>query len=373
MAKITKQTYIIQSTTWGCLFTLDVWEKSYDVIKNTSVVSYSWDVKYNTGTGFNGSQRNNAGNLYIYIDGKTVLNGQSIPLKSPSFSGYIQASGKGETTVTHNSDGKKTISFGMKLTRGGGNYTNDPYVWNPFDTVSSNLKLTDIDRAKAKLSNVNLTSSITSAKVTFACDSEIDEIQYNLNSVGWKNVSYSNDRSFAVYNLSPSTAYTLQFSVKKKSNQVWTNSDVIQFTTPKPDAPSKGTAQVRNVTPFSATIYYSEFKFSANSSWGFYQVAIGEDFNSTPWVNNGRNTTYTRNNLKPNTKYKAWVRLVDNYGTPSETIEIEFTTPSDQAKIWIYNFNRWLKGKLWLYSKGKWRKAKRIWVYKNGSWKPNKS
>ena len=373
MASISKSVGTYQSSQWGCTFTLEVWEKSYNVVGNTSEVGYSWKAVYNQSLGFSGSTRNNAGNLYVYINGSTVVNGASIPLKTQSYSGTLEASGSGSISVAHNSDGKKDVSFGMEMTRGGGNYASDPYVWQAFSSVWGSCPLTALDRSPATISDfrVNWVTPVR-ASIHFAVNYDVSDVQYEVGGNGVWHILPKETRDFEISNLAPNHTRQVRIWVKRSYNNVETYSSELSVTTPKPNKPNAGKVEVSNITPFGAVVDWSGFSFGQYATWGHYNVLIKPVGTQTSWINNGQSTRYIGTGLKPNTKYVARVQLVDDYGSESDIIDAEFTTLNDQAKVWTNQEGKTQLGKAWFNEKGINQKVKKFHVNNNGKIEKNK-
>ena len=88
---------------------LSVWENSYDIASNTSNVGYKLQLQ----SGSSGRFSNLAASYSVTING-TVVNSGSSRYSSQSYN-TAQTICEGTVTITHNSDGSKTIGCSAAL------------------------------------------------------------------------------------------------------------------------------------------------------------------------------------------------------------------------------------------------------------------
>lgn len=129
---------------------LTVTESSYNVANNTSVVA--WDLKLYRPSSISSSAQK---------DFKVIINGSTVKSGTTTIGGSgTKTIASGTTTISHNSDGAKTISFSFNLEVSitwSGKATGDA-------SASGSLKLTTIPRATtpiASASSVNIGDSVT--------------------------------------------------------------------------------------------------------------------------------------------------------------------------------------------------------------------
>lgn len=122
--------------------------------------------------------------------------------------------------------------------------------------------------------------------------------------------------------LKPNTKYTGYYRFKRKYNGVWSETVDFTATTKYPNAPSKGSVSLSSVTSNSATVSWSGFSLGDMATDYSYQTSNDEK----KWTDQGKATSLTLSDLKPNTNYKFYVRMVDNYGQPSLAASTSFTT-----------------------------------------------
>lgn len=125
----------------------DVYEKTFSNEDNTSVVAWSVKLRSNN-SAFSCIQLTGAYNLNVTIDGVKAgsVSGGTLNLSY----GNPQTLLSGTKTISHNTDGSKTVSCSAAFT----NVRTDNYVPRS-GTASGNLKLTDIPRASSVSVNVN--------------------------------------------------------------------------------------------------------------------------------------------------------------------------------------------------------------------------
>lgn len=136
--------------------------------------------------------------------------------------------------------------------------------------------------------------------------------------------------------LSPNTTYTVNFYVVYRGSQSTLLTDAVteSITTKKPDKPSTGTVAYTNLTPFGATFEWSGFSVSEGATIDHYEYSL----DNSNWINVGTDTQIHLDNLSPETSYTLYVRIVDNFGSKSDSATSDFKTLVDQLKL-AYNTN----------------------------------
>lgn len=166
---------------------LTVTEKSYDVNSNSSVVS--WDLKLYRPYSITSSA---AKNYSVVINGATVSSGSTAIGGSGT-----KTIASGTKTITHNSDGKKTISFSFSLefaiTWSG--------VYIGTGSASGSLALTNIPRVSTF--SVNKTSADMGTAVTFTITRASTAFTHKL-TLTWNGVT-----SEIASNVATSQAWTI--------------------------------------------------------------------------------------------------------------------------------------------------------------------
>ena len=160
---------------------------------------------------------------YYTVDATTVkINGAQVYYKArTSWDSKVFPAAKGSvsgsTTVTHNSDGSKSITV---------EFSTRVYVYGPKD-YGGTMKLTNIDRSAPTVSIT--TSGITASGVTVKATSstKCDRWDYSTNSgSSWTNFSTANGTSQTrtISGLTPNTSYGIRVRARKTSNQVYGSS-----------------------------------------------------------------------------------------------------------------------------------------------------
>lgn len=189
----------------------------------------------------NGSEKNSS-NIIITLQGRRTDGGKSFNAYASNFyikiNGVIVATDTNGCTVSgtswqniltysgiidHNNDGTKSITITV-----GGNITETSFIFN--DT-SSTFDLDSIPRYATitKFENIGVTQ--TTATFSWAADSTIDEVQYQVGTGTWYVANESPNSLVTVTGLVPGASYDIRISVKRQDSQLWTNSDYKKITT----------------------------------------------------------------------------------------------------------------------------------------------
>lgn len=159
-----------------------------------------------------------------YATGATTvtINGTQVYYKARTTSEFpaYKGSTSGTITITHDSDGSKSIPVVFKTTIYNGE-------WNIQDYGTSSQKLTKIDRAAPTVTLT--TSSITALGVTVkaTASTTCDRWDYSTNGGStWTNYSTTSGTtaSKAITGLTPNTTYSIKVRARKSSNEVYGSS-----------------------------------------------------------------------------------------------------------------------------------------------------
>lgn len=163
------------STSGSYTTTLTVTQTSQSTQNNQSTLTYSLTLTKNAGTGL---WNNNSCPWSITIDGSTVASGSF----TYDFRNYSSLTLKGSTTttVTHNSDGTKTVACSASV-----NMDNEPYVY--VMKPSGDLALTTIPRASdVSVSNYSITNTSGSISATITSKASFyHKWRWRMNSGSW--------------------------------------------------------------------------------------------------------------------------------------------------------------------------------------------
>lgn len=227
----------------------------------------------------------------------------------------------GSFTVDHDSNGNASSKVHYWFN---GTYTGA--IGSPYNTNVVDISLPKIDRTADKATISNVGSTYKTMYCTISVPFESEENQWSRDGKTWTtwNKAIKADTPFVDTwtGLKPNTKYTGYYRFKRKYNGVW--SEVVDFTTTTkyPDAPSRGTVSSGSITSNSAKVSWSGFSLGDMATDYSYQTS--NDGNN--WTGQDKTTSLTLSGLKANTKYKFYVRMVDNYGQPSLAASTSFTT-----------------------------------------------
>lgn len=293
-------------------FALRVEEVSIDPINNRSEIFYTCTAQQ-SGITFIGTTRSVAATITIVIN--TESRSFNVALKKTA-EGNFRGGVSGTIYIYHSGDG--TYSSGLKFqasaSRGGGNYSNDPWTYEAKGAVYGSIPLTSIDRTAGTptISNVSSTYNSASCNITVPFASTVN--QYSRDGSNWTNwnrsVSANNAFSDSWSGLSPNTTYTFYYRFRRDYNQVWSPAVSFTVTTKKPATGNANNISISASSTYnSATISLSGGSPGAGGSIGYYRI----NFNGGGYKKVSNPATFT--GLSPNTTYNFYVDFVDNYGT----------------------------------------------------------
>lgn len=226
--------------------TLDVIETSYDAVNNTSKIKWTLTV---SGT--------RSGNAMQPTYVKCTVNGSVVYEVEESRAAFpcMVGSRVGTATISHNSDGKKTIQFSI-----------EGFVFTPpvYTNREGLLNLTDLDRVPPTVT-ATFTANPTSIVINASANADCNLWQYSINGgVSW--VTFSNvDQQSATYTitgLTPNTNYLVQVRARKTINQIFGEQSVVSVKTPFistiEDAVDKTLGNACNIkwTPLGSPSYF---------------------------------------------------------------------------------------------------------------------
>lgn len=88
------------------------------------------------------------------------------------------------------------------------------------------------------------------------------------------------------------------------------------------------------LTPFGGTFSWYGFSVNEGATIDHYEYSL----DNSNWINAGTDTHINLDNLSPETRYTLYVRIVDNFGSKSDSATFSFKTLVDRLKI-AYNTN----------------------------------
>lgn len=186
---------------------------------------------------------------------------------------------------------------------------------------------------------------------SFGAGATWGKYQYGWHDTEWYDCGQST--SITLSDRKPNTSNT--FYVRLIDNYGTASpSATVVVKTLKPTAPTAGTILVKNTTHRGATLFWSGFAFGSGADFGKYQY----NYNGF-WIDCGTDTTVTLKNLSSNASYTFQVRLIDNYGTASNSVSITFKTKSEESWRYVNQYIKvngtWKYGILYYKVDGVWK------------------
>lgn len=237
----------------------------------------------------------------------------------------------GSFTVDHDSNGNASSKVHYWFN---GTYTGA--IGSPTSTNIVDISLPNIDRTADKATISNVGSTYKTMYCTISVPFYSEENQWSRDGKTWTdwNKVIKADTPFVDTwtGLKPNTKYTGYYRFKRKYNGVWSEAVDFTTTTKYPNAPSKGSVSLSSVTSNSAKVSWSGFSLGDMATDYSYQTSNDEK----KWTDQGKATSLTLSDLKPNTNYKFYVRMVDNYGQSSLAASTSFTTLNPETSYTLY-------------------------------------
>ena len=309
-------------------------------------------------------QNNCAQNLYI--NGVHFSNTLTVTLSAGANVELVY----GETTITHNDDGTKTINISANGTL--------PYGsgWGPNSgSASGNITLETIPRY-AGFNGCRIDSiGLTSVDIAYNSNKNLYAAESSINGQSWQPLEIvsgtwnaaNNTVIYRVSGLTPKTNYNIQTRIATVAG-LWTYSDVLNFTT-------LDYAKINTLPNFNhGSNVVANITNPANISNLKLSMKIGTTQILTRNVVTGNNTiTFTDTELdniykkfENATQLTATFVLTGSEYTNSKTCTI---TLIGNQKVIRTNLNSsWKRGKLWTNVNGSWKRCV-VWTNVNGNWK----
>ena len=260
------------------------------------------------------------------FDGKKYA--ESIPLRVPSGGKWEHEFTNRHSEIQHNGDGSwpSGKACGWWIFQTDINGYNVPNVgWTPFNIDGSVEK---IDRTSGSGEFIVSSRHPTYLRMRYKPSVDTDIIRYRVDGGAWKNVSAigaGQYRYFDVTGLSPNRNYNIECQHRRTYNAVYSGVSTVTTSTIKPSQPSTGQVTVNSSTYNSVEFNVSGFNGSSPAIISYYQYT----------KNNGSSYETLQNStvsgLSPDTVYRIGVRAVDNYGTASGTVYVDFRTAKPAA------------------------------------------
>ena len=172
-----------------------------------------------------------------------------------------------------------------------------------------------------KIKDVELSSTYNSISYKVTLDSNPYDF-YTIKATLDKTSIIGTEGKFT--GLMPNKEYEVNCYVRYRGDtSVLLENPVSRFIkTKKPNKPKAGKVEVSNVTYKSAYISWSGFQIQDGATDYYYQSSTDDN----NWIDRSKGTGFEVSRLSPNTKYIYYVRIVDNFGTPSDSVKVVFKT-----------------------------------------------
>lgn len=202
-------------------FKLTVNETSTSTANNTSEISFSFTI-------YKASYSWSNWNSITY---SISINGTSYSGTIPSYSaGSTLTLKTGSQTISHNSDGKKSISYSFSVNDSSGqSYT----CGNA--SASGSMDLSTIPRYTNVYHSLK-SKTINTLNINWSTTNSIDYLQYSLNGGNWVDVygnpdSVSKNGYYQITGLNPNTTYKIVTRGRRADSKLWSNSSELSVST----------------------------------------------------------------------------------------------------------------------------------------------
>ncbi len=276
-----------------------------------------------------------AGNYNISSGGSTYKNLYGLtPSTTYSYKFYI-----------YNSAGKNRTYYGTFRTL---NYT-PPTSYISYNSVTNNSM------------TVNYSVAGTS----------VSQIRVYLNGSLWKTISTTNaNGTITVTGLAPKTGYNISIQAYTSVGGLWGNQTANIYGTTYPNPVYINSAYISELTPFTAILNVVSNAPGDTDLYGY--TLLDEDKNVVTSEVTSGSANYNYTNLIPEKTYYARVRIrTRSSNVWSSYVDIVFTTPADQASVFLKLYGVWRRGKVWIRLNDEWIVAKNIYIRKNDYWHKN--
>lgn len=245
-------------------------ESDIDIANNTSKV---------TATAYISCSKHNAWQSglgqKLVIDGTEFTETISVDLDP----GVTVTLVSGSKTITHDSDGSKSITISADCDL--------PYgdSWGPdWGSASGTAVLTTIPRYMDYVYVSQRAKSSSSISLDWSCSHARDWTQYSINGGSWKDAQdyvYSENKSgyFAIGGLSPNTTYSIRVRVRRTDSGLWSSSSSLSVKTYAKTIPtiSLSSKTVNSITVSSGcNVSVSSTKYILrhyDGNWGSWQTS----------------------------------------------------------------------------------------------------
>lgn len=254
-----------------------------------------------------------------------------------------------------------TYNYKMYAWNNGGQTTT---YQNTFRTLPYTPPSTSISLNSVTNNSITMNHSSSGANVT--------QLRIYVNGNLWKTISAGNSGTFTVDGLSPKTTYSIKAQAYTPNGSLWgAETRAVSATTyPNPVSVNTNNTKMIEILPFSAKVSVVSSNAGDTASYGYTLLNANKGVIRSETTSTG--STYNWTSLTPETTYYARVRVfTKTSGVASPYYDIKFTTPPDQATVFLKVNNLWRRGKVFLKAQGSWIKSKYIYTKVDGQWRKN--
>lgn len=306
----------------------------------------------------------------LIIDGTKFTASKDISLSAGTTVALIS----GSKTITHNSDGSKSITISADCDLPDGNGYGP--AWG---SASGTVALTKIPRYASinsfSVSNISGNNGLTRVKFSFSASDTIDYAWYSTNNgSSWTgyNIADGTSGKFEVSGLSPGTSYKFKLRVRRKDSQLTTDSstvtkstyDIARFSSYSNFNLGDSTT-VKYNNPAGATIQVGIYDTEGRNAYAEYRTATGSSYTFT-FTDAELDLIYKAMKKSNFLSAKLYINTNNNAYRESKDITIKLT--GNQKTGHVNLNNSWKRSKKWTNVNGTWRRCVR-WVNVNGIWK----
>lgn len=298
----------------------------------------------------------------------TSLSASSFDMRSTN---TWQTFGERTFKVSHNSNGKKTVTLTASFTTTAtGTYSLSS------GSVSKSVELPDIPRYAT--SNQNLKSkTMNTIVMNWSSDSTVDYIWYSKNNgSSWIGIDVvdGTSGSYTISGLDPNTTYQIKTRVRRKDSQLTTDSSSLSVTTYNKatinSAPNFELGNNETITysnPSGKTIALAIYDSTGNTAILGYRTVTESSyiFNFTDVE---LDAFYKKLGFNNSLSIRVYLRTTEGSNNYYDYKEISITLKGNQKTIKVKVSDTYKRGKLWIKIDEIWKRAV-IWTNINGTWK----
>lgn len=219
-------------------------------------------------------------------------------------------------------------------------------------------------------------NSVTNNSITInysTWDSGIDRFNVFLNGNFYQTIwTTASSGTFTVSGLSPKTTYGISIQPHTPYGDLWggQTGQAYGTTYPNPVSVNINNTKMIEILPFNAKVSVVSSNAGDTDSYGYTLLNANKGVIRAEIRSSA--STYNWTGLTPETTYYARVRVfTKTSGVASAYYDIQFTTPPDQATVFLKVNNLWRRGKVFLKTSGAWIKSKYIYTKVDGQWHKN--